>query len=129
MKEDDVPMPAVVIPRFTKKRKEEPIEIEDLDGTVKSYIVREITGPQRAAYMGNVVGRTKIDGEGNPIGMKDMTGLQETLIAMSLFDDKNLPVPMKMIEDMPSTSIGGLFEIAQRISGLDKKANDREKKV
>jgi len=105
--------------RFTLKRKEVEVEIEHEDGVVHVYTIRELSGTGRDSYLSSMAGKFKFDENGKPSGVKDFNGLQASLLARCLFRDEAL-VPEKVIQEFPSSTVEGLFDVAQEVSALSK---------
>jgi len=116
--------------RYTKKRKAKPIEIEQEDGTVKDYTIKEMMGPERAAFLQQHVKRLKINpANGKVVGVENFSGIQSALLCRCLYDDEDKLVKAADIDkEFPITLQDELFNDAFYLNGLDKMAENREKK-
>jgi hypothetical protein len=108
--------------KFELKLKERSVELDGDD-----YTLYELTGKQRDVYMDNVAQRVRYV-KGEAAGMKTMIGLQSSLLAMSLKDEKGVLVKEEVIQAYPGSVQGDLFAIAQKLSGLDAEEKMEEVK-
>lgn len=104
--------------RLTLKRKERAAIITGEDGKDYQYILREMSGAQRDAYMSAVAEKTRFDSKGNPAGMKSFDGLQAMLLSLCLLDETLKLVSKDAIQSFPATTQSALFEAAQVLNGL-----------
>ncbi len=108
--------------RLSLRRKEEEVEIEMEDGSIQTFVVKELLGPERDKFMNLMNTRMSIDAKGNPTGIKDVTGLQSSLLSMAVFGPNGKPFTQQEIDTWPAFTQTELFSIAQELSGLNKKA-------
>lgn len=113
--------------RYSRIRKKLEIEIEEEDGTVKTYTLQEMSGTQRDKFMNKMSNRTKFDNKGNFLGFKDFDGFQSSLITLCLFDEDGKPVDEATIKLYPSSQQAGLFEDCQVLCALGKKGEEEAK--
>jgi hypothetical protein len=116
--------------KFRTKRKEiRDIEIEDEDGNVHLYLLRELNGSGRDEYFNKMSGKVNIDMEtGKPTGVRDFTNMNADLLGKCLFtQDKNEPVPISVIQDWPGETLDELFKMALDLSGLKAATTDQER--
>ena len=107
---------------FELKLKE--VEVQ-LDG--QKYIMRELTGKQRDQYLDLIAKRVQYV-NGNQAGMKSLSGLQSSLLAMCLIDSSGNLVKESVITEYPGSVQSQLFKLAQQLSGLDKEESLEEVK-
>jgi hypothetical protein len=109
---------------------EERIRIKQKDGTVKTYILREISGRKRAMYMNAISSKTARDPRtGKAQGIKNFDGIETALLELCLYEEGAVtPVPKATIEEWPSRIVTHLNDRAKQLSGLDAKAEETAKK-
>jgi len=112
--------------KFSLKLKEVPVEITDVDGTKKSYKLREVAGDDRCIFLDDMSERMGIGEDGKPT-IKKVRGLQESLLTKSLYDEKDKLVSEDVLKTYPSTVLTELFKTAQTLSGLDMVGVDEAK--
>lgn len=86
--------------------------------------MRALTGRERNYYLTSVQDRMKLGPDRKPIGFKSYDGMHSSLLVMCLFkivDGKRVPFTVEEIEEWPAEPQEQLFEMAQRLSGLNKK--------
>lgn len=113
--------------RFSKRRVEIPFEIEEKDGAVTPYVLKALDGPGREDFMSFMAAKARLDKSGNPTGLKDMKGMTLRLLSHTVFKPDGSPVPEAEIATWPGPVQGELFDDAQRISGLNKRAEEEAK--
>lgn len=102
--------------RFSVVRKVEEVEIEDLSGEVRVVKVREMSGPQRDAYM-----RTRQDNwiGGDPAkGVKNPAGIITNLLKFCLYNEKDELITVEEMDKWSSTAQEALAQVALEINGL-----------
>jgi hypothetical protein len=114
------------VKRFSLKRKEIPIEIEDESGAVMTYTLKELNGTNRDLYLTRMSKKMKMN-DSKPAGISDFDGLQASLISLSLFDNQGRSVGVPVIQNFPASVQTELFNLAQELSGLDQKAEEEAK--
>jgi len=112
--------------KFTLKLKEVPVDIVDIDGQEKVYILQELTGAQRDIFLNEMGERLKYTG-GKAQGLTNYEGLQAGLVSLCLFDDKKEPVKKEVIQSYPASVLSSLFDAAQELSGLVVDEKELEK--
>jgi len=113
--------------RLSARRKEVEVDIEEDDGSVRTYTVRELNGTLRDQFFDSMNRRaTGITSEGVR-SFKTFKGMYSDLLSLSLFDAHDQPVPADTIQQWPSSTQEELFRIASQLSGLDRKAVERAK--
>lgn len=117
------------IKRFTTKRKEMKVEIENDDGVIATYIIREMTTPEREEWLNTLQKRYQFDGNGNIIGLNDYMGMTEKLVIKTLFSEQGEPVTGSTIRKWSSSTVRALFIEAQRLNGLNEEGVSDIKKV
>ncbi len=113
--------------KFELKLKEEPVTLTGKDGVAKTHVLRELTGSQRDAFLNEIGGRMKFNAAGKMSGLKDYTDLQTGFLALCFYDEKNTLVSKEALREYPSSVLGDLFKVAQKLSGLDKGDEDESK--
>jgi hypothetical protein len=117
--------------RFSNRRKQEHIELELEDGTVRCFTVYELMGPGREEFISFNASKIKMDPKtGKPTGVRDQKGISTKLIALALMDK----VTGKFLteEEVKTLSLTGrveadLVEMISEMSGLTAKAEEEAK--
>jgi hypothetical protein len=106
--------------KLSKRRKTEQVEIEEEDGTSKSYVLTEVMGDQRDVFQNLIGSKTRYNEAGNPIGMKDSKGIATRLIAMHITDaTTGESIKEEEINKWPSSTQLELVQICNRLSGFN----------
>jgi hypothetical protein len=108
---------------FSLVRKQKVINLDDGNGTVRKYVMRELKGSERDRYSKLIASRAK----GGTIG--DTTNLMAELISRSLYDDANKNVAVALVAEWPSSTQISLFRIATKLSGLNQDLATSEKET
>jgi hypothetical protein len=116
------PTPEPEVKRFRLVRKQIPVELEDAGGKVLRCVMRELDGQERDKFLNIMSTRMKTDAKGKPSGVKDFTNLQASLLVASLFKPDGKPFTSAELQKFPSSTQTELFKMAQKLSGLDEKA-------
>ena len=98
--------------------KEEPVNITDKQGEKKKYTLRELTSQQRAKFLNGLGSRVKYTKSGKTKGLNNHEGLQESLLAMCLFNEDMQPIKKDDMQEWPAGMLSELFEAAQELSGM-----------
>lgn len=106
--------------KFTLRRKEEEHEIEDLDGNINLYTLRELSGAARDSYLNRMKDRMKFDTQGKPCGIKSFDGLQASLLQETLLDPDKKLVTRVVLDEFPASVLDGLYNRSQKLSALDE---------
>jgi len=113
--------------RFSLSLDELKVELEDPEtGETGKYILREMNGKARDAYLG-FIGKKMNTSKNGDVQMTDYEGLQANLLSRCLFkivDGKREPVDFKVIQEFPARVQTSLFETAKKISGMDDEAEE-----
>jgi len=96
----------------------EPVEIEQQDGEVLTYTLRELSGKERDNYLTKMSSKMKFDAKGNPSGLKDYQGLHAMLLNLVLRDPHDTIISVKDLQEFPARVQNALFEKAQEMNGL-----------
>jgi len=112
--------------KFTLKLKEEPVEIENANGDVNEYKIVEMSGEQLETYFSSVQDKV-IMKEGQIVGMKSFKGVYTSLLRHTIMDDEGKLVALDVLKTWPSSVQKGLFDIAQKLNGLDTEVEDTAK--
>lgn len=113
--------------KLTLKLKTIPIELEQEDGLVKTFVLQELTGAERDVYVDLMVKRVKTNARGEPTGIRSAEGMQAQLLARCLRDEDGGKLEVKEIQNFPSTTLNDLFDLAQELNGLGEEAEDQVK--
>ena len=112
--------------RFTLKRKEIPLELENPDGSLDNFIMRELVGIQRDAWLNKMKKKGEIS-TGGAIKVTDFTNLQADLLCMCIYDSNDKLVELKTLQNWPASLQSELWDMAQELSGLKAKATEEAK--
>jgi hypothetical protein len=126
---------------FTLEQQEVPVKIYDKEhDEEKWYIIREFTAKERDAWLNDVSGRMRTSEAGNVTGVKNFTGMQGMLLTLTMTHadcesskdgdtiiSNGKKVDMNTVQKWPARLQTRLFELAQRICGLDDEAQERAK--
>lgn len=104
---------------------EYPVKLKDKDGNVKEYILREMDGKARDAYLTNMSGRMTVKADGKTT-VSNFNGLQASLITRCLFDKEGKQVPDTEIQSWPSRVQTLIHKECQEICGLNLDEEDEE---
>jgi len=96
-------------------RNELPVKLSGKTGT-KNYVLREMDGNQRDAYLSEMQKHMELQ-DGKVI-VTNYKGLHAMLLSLCLYEKDEL-VPVDVIQSLPSTAQGKLFEKAQILNGLN----------
>lgn len=115
--------------KFSLKLKEIPVQITAVDGSPKSFVLRELNGRGRDEYLNEMGGRMKFNAEGKTEGLSDYRNLMSGLLSQCLYDEENKLVDEKTLQEYPASVLSDLFDAAQELSALDKGAAKEAKNV
>ncbi len=107
-------------------RKSQRVNMTQKDGTVKVYVLKEMMGDQRDAYLQGAKKRIKVNKDGSA-SMDDFVGFQAELICRCIYDEGETAVPLDAIKTWPASAQDALFNACQAMNGLDKGGEDAEK--
>lgn len=113
--------------KFSLRLEEYEIPIEDKDGKVTIYKLRELDGEQRSDYINFQASKAKYGADGKVTGIKDFKGIETKIVSMCLYDPDGKLVTEAFLNKVPGRLIKKLSALALRISGLDEKAEERAK--
>jgi len=103
------------------------VQIEDENGQVQDYTVREMTGAEKGRWQTVMSKRMRFDSKGQPAGIADWTGLEGSLITKCLYDSNGKQVPETVIANWPTTVQKTLFALCQKINGLTDEDEEKAK--
>ena len=112
--------------KFSLKLKSEVVTIETKDGTEEDYEIVEMSGEGLEEYFNGARDKIIMD-NGKVVGMKDFTGLYTSLLRITLKGPDGKFVPLTQLKAWPASVQKGLFEIAQKLNGLDKDSVEEAK--
>lgn len=113
--------------RFMLKLKEASVNLTDVEGQEKTYVLRELSGAQRDTFLNEIGGRMKFNAAGKMSGLNNYIDLQTGFLSLCFYDDTNSLVKKQVLREYPASVLAELFEVAQKLSGLDKGAEDEAK--
>lgn len=114
--------------QFKLQTQVRPVEIEDDNGNVKKYELREISAAQRDRYMNSLTKRFRLDNTGKPCGIKDFEGLHASLISLCLYNEQGTLVTPQEVNAWPAHVTQTLYKAAESLNKLDAKdEGDKEK--
>lgn len=122
---------------FTTELEIFPVKLT-IQGETKKFVLRELTGQGRDAYLNALAPRMRIGQDGRPSGIKNFKDMQADLIARSMYEaaweedaegeivessvtlDK--AVKVQTVQSWPSSVQNKLFEKCQQMSALGEDA-------
>lgn len=107
--------------------KEWPFSLKDKEGKVQNYVIREMDGEKRDAYLNQSNPAVVKDEQGNAVSVRNFTGINSTLLALCTFDAGNVLVPFAALQSWPARILRELFKQAVEINGLGEPEKEREK--
>jgi hypothetical protein len=113
--------------RFSLRKKEIEVIMEDDAGEELKMVLREMDGDERDAYLNGLKDRMTV--KGDTARIKNFAGHQVALIKRCLFyaGVDGAAVEESKIKKFPSSVQSDLFEAAHTLCGLDTKKDDDEK--
>lgn len=105
--------------RITITRTSQPVILENEDGSTSNYVLKEMTGALRDAYL-NAQRQNMETGRNGLTVIKNFSGSQSSLICRCLYDDKGKPVNEQTIQSWGVTVQTALHEAAQKINHLER---------
>lgn len=112
---------------FTLIRQSEPVNIKGEDGRILNCTLKEITGEERTRYVSSMLSKMRVDAQGKTTGLKTYEGVETDLVMMALHGPDGKTFTKKEIDAFPASMLSALYEAAQRLSGLDNKAEELAK--
>lgn len=112
---------------FTLTRSEKPVTI---DG--RKYVLIEMDGKQRDAYLNGMGQRIRHTPEGKPAGLKDYNGLQASLVASCLHEEETAespnrkPVAINTVQSYPARVLSALYDACKEMNDLDEEEEGDE---
>ena len=88
-----------------------------IDGTTKTFTLREFSGLTRDEYL-DAVGQESILVDGKVTGFKKFSKLRVGLLALCLHDENGNLVSEEAISKYPNAAIKTLYKMAQDLNGL-----------
>jgi chitinase len=111
------------------QRKEKKVKLVEESGTERNLTLKEMTGANRDRYRTSDAKRFKMSADGKSIQVGDLLNQQADLIAACLYDEYGKPVPVSEIAQWTASVQESLFELCQKMNGMNKAAEDDAKKV
>ena len=112
--------------KFSLKRKELPIVLEDVSGVEKRFVLREFSSRDFTTYLSDMGERVKMH-DGKVVGLNSYEGVQTKLISLCLFDEEGKSVKVSVIDEFPASVVNALFNGAQELNGLGEKGEAKVK--
>lgn len=113
---------------FNLELVEIPVSLRTADGVNKTYGLREFTGKQRDAFVNLISSKTRIGSDGKPAGIKNVDGMQASILTRTLFDKtEDRFVTVEEVDNMPQRVLDKLCDWVLEKSGLDDKSKDKAK--
>lgn len=112
-----------IVQRISILRKSQPVDLEVEEGSVVRYFVKEMSGAQRDEYLNKTAQKSRLDANGEVVGLKDYKGLYSNLLAFCLYDDGGKLVPESKIQEWPDAAQRALYEMANELNGMAKPAS------
>lgn len=118
--------------RFSLRRKEKPIILEDENGQEKQYVMRDMDGSQRDAWQDDFSSRlspTGKDDKGNTMfKITKWSGMHSGLIKRVVFDpEKKKYIEPATINSWPGDVVQSVYEECRKFCGLDKESEEEAK--
>lgn len=114
--------------RLTLKKRQTKFEIEQEDGSVQVYTVREFDGTGRDEYFELLSNKVDVDMTKKTGKITKFGGLYTDLLSKTVYDPEGKLVSAEVIAKWPSSAQEELFKEAQELCGLNKEAEDTVKK-
>lgn len=108
-------------------RKRRQVEIEDENGVVQTMTLVEMTGIEKGKYLNSMGTRTKYDQNGKPVGVRDFTGLEASLISKCLYSEDGKSVPEEKINRWPVSAQDALMKACLKMNAMDEASREKEK--
>ncbi len=112
--------------KFQLNLKEVPVNITNKEGEEKTYTLLELTSQQRAKFLNGLGSRVKYTKSGKPKGLNNHEGLQESLLALCLYNEDKQIVKKDTMKEWPAGMLSKLFDAAQELSGMVDNKEDEE---
>lgn len=106
---------------FKRETNRRPVKLEDKDGNVQEYELRELKSNVRDQFLDRFTSRLQTDNKGNVTGIKPgkYEGMQAELLVLGLYDPVTSKlVDKKFVDDLPSTAVTELFKAGQVLNGM-----------
>jgi hypothetical protein len=91
------------------------MEVE-IDG--KDYKLHGLTGAQRAEHLTSQNSNMRFSPKGDLLGMKNFSGFESNLVALSLRDSEGKPISVSIIESWPADVVTTLATEVRKMSGM-----------
>lgn len=115
--------------RYSLIRQKYEFELEDEDGDVQEYYIKELSGSERDAYLQSLTSRMKQ--RGDSATMQNFQGFQADLLGKCTYHvngEEDTLVKGSVIQGWPAKILQELYDKASEMSGL-KNMDDEEKKA
>lgn len=114
--------------RFSLKRREIVVELENEQGLYQPYTLKELTGAERNAWFAmsnNRMAKGTMQGEGRDV--KSFDNMCADLLGLTLYNPEGKLLTVREINNFPSETQMELFKMSLELSALDKKGNEEAK--
>jgi hypothetical protein len=120
-----------MVKRFCLRLAREEVELESSAGVILKITVNELSGPDSEQYQDSIKDRLTVEvddkGKMKVKEIKTFKGTYESLLKLTLRDDKGNLIPAETIRTYPASVQKGLFEIAQKLNGLNEEGQEAVK--
>lgn len=107
--------------RYSRKLKSLFIEIEQKDGKIKEYEVREMTQGQKEDYQSKMRDKVVYNKQGIPLGIQNFRGQAAELLTRCVYDvASGRKVVGEDLATWPTTTVEGMMEDAITVNGFDR---------
>jgi hypothetical protein len=106
----------------------EPFKVRGKDGVVTTFIIWELTGPERDAYMSDSAKKSRFTETGKFAGFKDFKGSESDLLCRCVKLENGQRLTDSVFASWPARVQSIAYERACILSGFDKKAKEAAKK-
>lgn len=110
---------------FSLVRKQVPIHIEDADGKVVEYMIRELDGRQRDKVISAHAKKITKNKDGS-MKVDSLEGMYASLLAYTLYDPEGILVKFETIQSFPATVSESLYGIAAKLNNMAGKTEDKD---
>ena len=105
--------------KFTTTSKTVPIQLENKQGAIAEYELRQTDAATRDKYMDSLMPRMRMDKDGKPAGVSRFDGMQADLLTHTLWNKDGLAVRKDVIQSWPASTVSALFQEAQKLNLLN----------
>jgi len=111
---------------FSVRLNNETVSIENMSGISEEYVIHEMTGDTLETYFNTQRDKMSVSTDGI-VTMKDYKGIYTSLLVLTMTGPDSKAVPITLLKTWPSRVQKELFEIAQKLNGLNVEAKEEAK--